>query len=177
MNEKIIWCENPSQLLNMHKYILGILILLFSIYFIENQYPNIMLILAKNQINISVEEFKDHMSNVILFLIFTVLFVLSYNFFSLLLTNYTLSNERLIIRKGIIQRKRDYTDLYRIIDYADQANIIEQIFGLDTILIYTTDKKKPVLKLRGMRNAQNKISSIREYVEKLRLERNVFEIN
>lgn len=176
MKDTILWLESPSQLLNIHKYIFTTIITIIIIYLLNN---NINIIYDINLINnaISLVEFNEIVVNITFAIIIVSLSYMTYIFLDLLLTTYTLTNERLIIRKGILIRKRDYTDLYRIIDYGDKANFMEQIFKLDTIIIYTTDKKKPTLIMKGMKNASNKISSIRNNVEKLRLERNVFEIN
>jgi uncharacterized membrane protein YdbT with pleckstrin-like domain len=177
MNEKIIWSETPSQLLNLHKYIIGILLLFFLIYQLQNNSSLFLSIFNNSKVILSTESYNNFVNKATLYLIIIVFTILTYNFLSLLLTKYTLTNERLIIRKGIVNRKRDYTNLYMIVDYSDKANIMEQLFGLDTILIYTTDKKKPIMNLKGMRNSEKKISDIRSFVEKLRLERNVFEVN
>ena len=181
MNEKIIWQEKPSQILNLHIYIIGFSLLCILHYFIN--YHEIGIIkkysfLINNQnINQAHDTYNTITENILLIANISTILYLYYRFLNTLLTTYTLTEERLIIKKGILMRTTTYTDLYRIIDYSDKCYIIEKMYGIKTVMIYTNDKNNPILILRGIKNASHLVSTIRKYVEELKIKRNVYEIN
>ena len=57
---------------------------------------------------------------------------------------FIVSSEQLIIQHGIFHRTSDYIELYRIVDFCEQRCIMEQLFGLKTISIYSGDRTNPI---------------------------------
>ena len=53
---------------------------------------------------------------------------------------FIISSEQLIIQHGVFQRTSDYIELYRIVDFCEQRDIMEQLFGLKTVSIYSGDR-------------------------------------
>ena len=49
---------------------------------------------------------------------------------------FIVSSEQLIIQHGIFHRTSDYIELYRIVDFSESRDILEQLFGLKTVSIY-----------------------------------------
>ena len=53
---------------------------------------------------------------------------------------YYVTSEQLIIKHGVLKRTCDYIELYRIVDFCESRNILEQMFGLKTVSIYSGDR-------------------------------------
>ena len=64
---------------------------------------------------------------------------------------FIISSEQLIIQHGVFQRTSDYIELYRIVDFCEQRDIMEQLFGLKTVSIYSGDRTNPKLDIYGVK--------------------------
>ncbi len=73
---------------------------------------------------------------------------------SLKATFYRLSSERLEYHHGLIMRKVDNIDLFRVVDYRMERSLLDQMFGTGTIRIFTSDKVNPELELYKIKNPQ-----------------------
>ena len=89
---------------------------------------------------------------------------------------FIVSSEQLIIQHGIFHRTSDYIELYRIVDFCEQRCIMEQLFGLKTISIYSGDRTNPKLDIYGVREKLDVVGIIRERVEYNKQRRGVYEI-
>ncbi len=99
-----------------------------------------------------------------------------YKYLRIILARYTLSQETLTVRKGIIARRYDHLELFRIKDYVIHQSAYMRIFRLMSVRLYTTDLTGNVLVLEGI-----PISGIGEMIRDLsqqaRLKNRIFEIN
>lgn len=86
-------------------------------------------------------------------------------------TKYSLSTDRLFIDQGLIQLKCDEILLYRIRDLSMKQSLGQRIFGVASIIVYSSDKSSPVLELKNVKNAYNVKELIHENVEKMKIER------
>ena len=89
---------------------------------------------------------------------------------------FIISSEQLIIQHGVFQRTSDYIELYRIVDFCEQRDIMEQLFGLKTVSIYSGDRTNPKLDLYGVKEKVDVVGIIRERVEYNKQRRGVYEI-
>ena len=89
---------------------------------------------------------------------------------------FIVSSEQLIIQHGIFHRTSDYIELYRIVDFCEQRCIMEQLFGLKTISIYSGDRTNPKLDIYGVQEKLDVVGIIRERVEYNKQRRGVYEI-
>ncbi|MGV8135943.1 MAG: PH domain-containing protein [Mangrovibacterium sp.] len=71
-------------------------------------------------------------------------------YLQLILTRYRLGQETLTVRKGIIARRFDHLELYRMKDYVIHQSAYMRIFGLMSVSLYTTDLTSNVLVLEGI---------------------------
>lgn len=90
---------------------------------------------------------------------------------------FIVTDEQLIIQKGVFQQTNDYVELYRIIDFKEHQNILGQILGIKEISIYSTDKTNPVIRLCGVLNQSDMVKVIRERVIYNRSKRNIHEFS
>ena len=89
---------------------------------------------------------------------------------------YVISAEQLIIQQGVFHRTSDYIELYRIVDFSEQRDILEQFFGLKTISIYSGDRTNPKLDICGVQEKVDVVGIIRERVEYNKQIKGVYEI-
>lgn len=89
---------------------------------------------------------------------------------------YYVTSEQLIIKHGVLKRTCDYIELYRIVDFCESRNILEQVFGIKTVSIYSGDRTNPRLDIYGIRERTDVVSVIRERVEYNKRSKGVYEI-
>jgi membrane protein YdbS with pleckstrin-like domain len=92
-------------------------------------------------------------------------------------TIYIVKTEQIIIVTGVLLKRTDYIEMYRIYDYKHEQTLIDQLFGLMTVKIISRDISHPVLIMRGIINNPVLIDEIRKRVEKQKAIKNVHEIN
>lgn len=79
-----------------------------------------------------------------------------------LLTSYELTSQRLIIRTGLLVRRRNEVALHRIRDYQVEKPIYWGILGIGYLLILSRDETMPNLKLGPVARPTEVIDRIRE---------------
>lgn len=79
-------------------------------------------------------------------------------------TKYECTTERLIIRKGIIVRTEDEVELYRVVDVVQTVNVLQQLVGVGTVMVKSTDHTGDVLlaSITGSSNVRNVIRTSAE---------------
>jgi uncharacterized membrane protein YdbT with pleckstrin-like domain len=96
-----------------------------------------------------------------------------------LASRYELTEERLIIRRGLIAKSLDEIELYRIKDVRINFSIINQIAGIGTIGISSSDEttRDGDLMIRDVERAQARREEIRRLVDIARQKRRVREVD
>ena len=79
-----------------------------------------------------------------------LLVILLFVWLEVLLTSYTVTNERLIIRKGVIWRKIEEVELFRIKDVAVDQGFFDRILKIGAVRIVSVDQTTPQLSLKGI---------------------------
>lgn len=90
---------------------------------------------------------------------------LLYRFIYLRRTRYHIGSEQLISRHGVLSRKTDYMEQYRIVDFVEHQSLMQQLCGLKTVRILSMDRNTPRLDLVGIRHNFDVVTLIRERVE------------
>ena len=90
--------------------------------------------------------------------------------------NYYVSGEQFIIRHGVFTSNSNYIELYRIVDYDERRNFIQQIVGLKTVTIYSGDRTTPQIDVVGVPERYDLVAVIRERVEFNKQRKGVYEI-
>ena len=90
--------------------------------------------------------------------------------------SFIITSEQLIIEYGVLHRTSDYIELYRIVDFCENRDILEQLFGLKTVSVYSGDRTKPKLDIYGNRERIDAVGIIRERVEYNKQKKGVYEI-
>lgn len=102
--------------------------------------------------------------------------VLLYRFIYLRRTRYHIGSEQLISRHGVLSRKTDYMEQYRIVDFVEHQNLMQQLCGLKTVRIFSMDRNTPRLDLVGIRHNFDVVTLIRERVEYNKRKKGIYEI-
>lgn len=89
----------------------------------------------------------------------------------------TLTTQRLRIEEGVLSKKIDEVELYRIKDTQLKQTFIDRMLGLGTVEIVSSDETNPVLHIPSIKNARDMREKLRQCVEKLRLARGVRELD
>ncbi len=88
-------------------------------------------------------------------------------------TTYTLTDTRLIIKKGIFNISEEEIRLYRILDITLKRSFEERIFGLGTIHLCTADKSAAEIDIARIKNPREVRTLLSDKVEEERSERYV----
>jgi uncharacterized membrane protein YdbT with pleckstrin-like domain len=96
-----------------------------------------------------------------------------------LASKYQVTEERLIIRKGIIAKSVDEIELYRIKDVRINFSIINQLAGIGHLTISSSDEttREGDLVIRDVERAQARREELRRLVDTARQKRRVREID
>lgn len=102
--------------------------------------------------------------------------VLLYRLIYLHRTRYYIGSEQIISKHGVLSRKTDYMEQYRIVDFVEHQSFMQQLCGLKTVRIFSTDRNTPQLDLVGIGRNLDVVRLIRERVEYNKLKKGIYEI-
>lgn len=89
---------------------------------------------------------------------------------------YIITSEQLIIQRGVLTRTSDYIELYRVVDFSENRDILEQLFGLKTVWIFSGDRTNPKLDIYGIREDIDVVNIVRTRVEYNKRRKGIYEI-
>lgn len=94
-------------------------------------------------------------------------------------TLYELSAERLVLRRGIIFKSVDEIELYRIKDVRMDFSLLNQMAGIGTITVTSSDEttRGADLRMRYIPHAQKRRETLRALVDAARRRRGVREMD
>ncbi len=90
---------------------------------------------------------------------------------------YTLTTERLRITAGVLSKRTDDLELYRVKDHALEQPLLLRMLGLGNIQLMTSDVSNPQVVLPAIRNPSAVRDLIRQHVESRRTARHVRELD
>ena len=83
-------------------------------------------------------------------------------------TKYALTEERLFIERGFLNKKEDEVRLYRIMDVSLSRSFGQRIFGVGTIHCCSADKSMRDFDILSIKNPKDVKEQLSELVEKQR---------
>jgi len=89
---------------------------------------------------------------------------------------FTVTHELIRVKRGILFKRIDQVEMYRVKDYIILQPILFQLFGLMTLILKTTDPENPVLNFWGIPQS-NLVEIIRDAVQEARKNNQIVEIN
>lgn len=88
-------------------------------------------------------------------------------------TVYSLSNDRLFVKSGLLSTREDEVRLYRILDISLKRTLLQRIFGLSTIELHTSDKTLGNFNLVNIKKGHDVKETLSQLVEEVRTEKRV----
>ena len=88
-------------------------------------------------------------------------------------TKYSLTEDKLIIERGIFNRIEEEIRLYRILDFTLKRSFGERLFGLGTIHCCSADKSTPEFDIARIKDSKKVKNIISDAVEKSRAKNKV----
>lgn len=79
-------------------------------------------------------------------------------------TVYTLKEDRLMVKSGIIRRVTNELELFRVRDFQLDEPLLIRLFGLGNLVLMTSDKTSPVLSLVAIPDIVDVHSQMRQLV-------------
>lgn len=86
---------------------------------------------------------------------------------------YELTTQRLKTHCGVLSKKIDELELYRVKDTSFEQSFFLRLFGLGNVLLFTNDVTTPLVKIEAIKNAQAIREKIRNLVEERRDQKRV----
>lgn len=114
---------------------------------------------------------------VLLFWLVIPLFIMLWQWLVVRNTIYELTSERLKLRRGVLNKHLDEVELYRVRDYKLEEPFFLRLFGLGNIMLQTSDRSHPSLRLRAVRDVEQLYDLIRNAVEQSRAKKGVRELD
>lgn len=84
-------------------------------------------------------------------------------------TIYELTDNRLFIERGFLNKQYDEVRLYRILDVGLSRSLIQRMFGLGTIRVQSSDKSMNDFELKNIKKSQDVIEVLSKQVEEERM--------
>jgi uncharacterized membrane protein YdbT with pleckstrin-like domain len=113
----------------------------------------------------------------LLFWLIIPLFIIAWRWLVVKNTQYELTTQRLRTRSGVINKKTDDLELYRVKDYRLDQPFALRIFSLGNVVLETSDKSHPIVVVQAIRNAEQLKEKLRTQVEALRDKKRVRELD
>lgn len=92
-------------------------------------------------------------------------------------TRFVITNERLFSYRGVVTKRVDELELYRIKDLSQSKSLLMQMVGLGSVTVITSDKTDQSLCLLGIEEPDKVQALLREHTERRNVQRGVREIN
>lgn len=89
---------------------------------------------------------------------------------------YRIGIDQLMYQRGLFSVRRDYIELYRVVDFEESRSLLEIILGIKTVTVYACDRTMPCLRIIGVPKDLNVIDAIRERCIRSRKLNGIYEI-
>lgn len=88
-------------------------------------------------------------------------------------TIYQLTEEKLIIRTGFLNRHEEEIRLYRIMDLSYEQSLGERIFGVGTIHCWAADRSTPEFRIQHIKDSERVKNMLSDMIEDQRTKKRV----
>ena len=106
----------------------------------------------------------------------TIFIFLFYKYIDMLIcTKWIVTDEQILIKKGVFAKSVNYLELYRVFDYEEKKSFIQALCRNTSIYIHSGDKSHPILCMYGLQKDDTIISTIRQRVERQREVKRIYE--
>lgn len=88
-------------------------------------------------------------------------------------TKYAATDEKLLIRTGVLNVKEDEVRLYRILDLTLKRTLFQRLWGIGTIHVCSADKSTPEFEILNIKNPEIVKNMLSDMVEEERRKKRV----
>lgn len=147
-------------------------------YWIEKCIPGIILVVLMVIFLPFIEKYLGNYAKyVILALCLFVLIVMTWNYIKwIYCTKWVIGERKIAIHRGVINKVVDHTELFRILDIKETRNVLDLMFGVETIHLYSQDLTDPDLRIFGVKVSKEVVEEINDRVQNQRRLNKVLEI-
>jgi uncharacterized membrane protein YdbT with pleckstrin-like domain len=92
-------------------------------------------------------------------------------------TVYELTSQRLKIRSGVLNRRLDEIELYRVKDYVLEQPLLQRMLGLGNLTLVSSDATTPKVLIPAINNAEHVRELLRDAVQRERERKRVREMD
>lgn len=101
-----------------------------------------------------------------------ILYMLLY----LRLMKFTVTDEQIIYNHGVFNRKSEFIELYRVIDFHEDVSFIQNLLDIKTVTVHSGDRTTPRLRIPGIPLGYPLVQTLRERVEYNKRRKGIYEI-
>lgn len=171
MIQKTVYFKiRPSQLVNLETFMLTILVIPVILFLDELLKQHFPIDFLPEKLIIQIYQLPKYLGAL-------AALNLLYRILRVSCIRYEANPEELRIYSGIMRRKHEYVEIYRIKDYRIERPFIYRLFGLGNLILYTSDKTTPIVRLEAIPEPEEKQIILRGLVEISRREKRVFEVD
>lgn len=66
-------------------------------------------------------------------------------------THYRVTTKRVVIERGVLSKRMEQIDLYRIVDYVVDRPFFQRLAGTGNLVLHTMDRTSPLVELHGVK--------------------------
>ena len=169
--EQTVWSGSPSQILNLARGLRSLLVLavLVAVFFTRSA------ILRFVGSYLELESLPVPIGSILLGIIGVVAVLqvvkLAWAWFAVSSTVYTLTEERFIVQRGVINRRTDTLELYRVTDVTVVEPLLTRLVGAGDVVLLSDDRTTPAVRVRAIYQPLQVMALIRKYSEMIRQQR------
>jgi uncharacterized membrane protein YdbT with pleckstrin-like domain len=152
VSEEVLWKGSPSQVLNLGKYLVALLLAI--------------------GIAIGGLFFPPAWAALILPLGWAV-----WTFIETRSIRHELTTERIRMSRGVFNQQLDDVELYRVKDTSMERPFWYRVFGLSSLIIETSDRSQPRIEIKAVHNGEELRETLRKQVEFWRDKKRVREVD
>ncbi|MEM9568469.1 MAG: PH domain-containing protein [Cyanobacteria bacterium P01_E01_bin.34] len=170
-NEQTVWSGSPSQILNLAQGLRSLLVLtaLIAVFFARAS------ILSAVGGFVDVESLPIPVGAFLLAIIGIVaisqVLKLAWAWFAVGSTVYTLTKERFIVQRGVLNRRTDTLELYRVTDVTAEEPLLTRLVGAGDVVLLSDDRSTPAMRIRAIYQPLQVMALIRKHSEDIRQQR------
>lgn len=101
---------------------------------------------------------------------------LLYMLLYLRLMNFTVTDEQIMYHHGVFNRKLEFIELYRVVDFHEDVSFLQNIFDIKTVTVHSGDRTTPRLRIPGIALGYPLVQTLRERVEYNKRRKGIYEI-
>jgi uncharacterized membrane protein YdbT with pleckstrin-like domain len=152
--EETLWKGTPSTLL-LAGYVVGIVLVLVVIPFLAHFFASTMPDLERAATMVSFGWIAALGLALVLLIAFLVAWI------RIRSTQYTITNQRVLIERGIFSKSVDEIDLRYVDDSSFTQSLLDRILGIGSVTLVSSDKTTPHYVLRSIRDPRGVREMIR----------------